>query len=150
MLLCTSETPSKDHITALILLYQDHRLAKRTPRHRDRRGPTPSSPRDGVPPGPHPRARPAGSIPPAKEDSMQRGNGDCYMESSFLYSRTRRGYITRWPCPRVRLRGNTTQLPRHRPDARPHRLGSFGRSWHGRRRRYPLLPRLATSPLLRL
>ena len=25
------------------------------------------------------------------------GNGHCYIESSFLYSRTRRGYITRWP-----------------------------------------------------
>ena len=32
---------------------------------------------------------------------MQRGNGHYYIDSSFLYSRTRRGYITRRPCPRV-------------------------------------------------
>ena len=38
---------------------------------------------------------------------VQRGNGHCqfYIDSSFLYSRTRRGYITRRPCPRPRARG---------------------------------------------
>ena len=30
----------------------------------------------------------------------------------FLYSRTRQRYITRWPCPRVRHRGHTTQRAR--------------------------------------
>ena len=37
--------------------------------------------------------------------AMQRGNGHCYMESSFLYSGISRGYINHWPCPRVRPSG---------------------------------------------
>ena len=44
--------------------------------------------------------------------AMQRGNGHCYMESSLFSSRTRRGYINRRPCPRVRPRGHTTQRAR--------------------------------------
>ena len=41
--------------------------------------------------------------------AVQRGNGHGYR---FLYSRTRRGYITRLPCPWVLPRGHTTQLAR--------------------------------------
>ena len=56
--------------------------------------------------------------------NLQRGIGHCYIESCsgesaiatlnllFLYSRTRRGYINRRPCPRVRPRGHTTQRAR--------------------------------------
>ena len=35
-----------------------------------------------------------------------------YIESSFLSSRTRQGYVTRWPCPRVLPRGHTAQQAR--------------------------------------
>ena len=51
-------------------------------------------------------------LPSAGLAAMQRGNGHCYIESSFLYSRTSRGYITRRPCPRVLPRGHTTQRAR--------------------------------------
>ena len=54
-------------------------------------------------------------LPAAGLAAMQRGNGHCNMESSFLYSRTRRGYINSRPCPRVlpttqRARGEIFKL----------------------------------------
>ena len=52
------------------------------------------------------------SVPAAGLAAMQRGNGHCYMESSFFPSRTRRGYMNRRPCPRVRPRGHITQRAR--------------------------------------